>query len=162
MARSSKPIDVSTTHFSKEQIATRKEAEEKLKGSDNLIYKIPKNLSKEERIVYKFLITELQPSGILCNLDVNILEQTVIAIVKMEECKQFIDLHGIVIIKDSGDMVKNPACTAYKEYYAVFTKGLMELGLSPQSRARLAVINVNAKSDGDDELLKILKGDTNG
>lgn len=159
MAKASKPVELITKHLTKQEMEERKQAEEKLKGNDDLVYKIPKYLSSEEKKVYKFLVNELHASEILCNLDINIIEQTVSAIIKMKECKKFIDEHGIVIIKENGDMIKNPACTAYKDYNAIFNKGMQELGLSPSARSRLAQLNINAKQEAEDPLLKALNGD---
>lgn len=159
MARAAKPAELQTRHFTKEEIAERKEAEEKLKGNDNLVYKPPKHLEPEEKKLYKFLVKELEASGILCNLDINILEQTVDSIRRMRECRELITQYGILIIKENGELVKNPACTAYKDYNSIFNKCCMELGLSPSSRARLAQVNINAKQTDDDPLLQALRGD---
>lgn len=158
MAKASKPMEMLNSHLTKQEIEERKAAEEKLKGNDDLVYKVPRYLSKEEKKIYKFLVKELQASKILCNLDINILEQTVCAIVKMQECKKFIDEHGIVIIKENGEMVKNPACTAFKDYSAIFNKGMQELGLSPSARSRLAQLNINSQAEKSDPLLQILNG----
>lgn len=159
MARAPKPVDITNKHLTKQEIEERRQAEKKLKGNSNLVYKSPKKLSAPEKRFYRFFVDELQTSGILCNLDINILEQTCTAIVKMQECKDFINEHGIVIVKENGDMVKNPACNAYKDYNTIFNKGMQELGLSPSSRSKLAQMNVNAKQEADDPLLKILRGD---
>lgn len=156
MAKASKPVEMTSKHLTKEEIEERKEQEEKLKGNDDLVYKVPRHLSKVEKKIYKFLVSELKESKILCNLDIEILEQTVNAIAKMHECKSFIDEHGIVIAKENGDMVKNPACTAYKEYNAIFNKGMQELGLSPSARSRLAQLNINSRVKKEDPLLEIL------
>ena len=156
MAKASKPIEMLSSHLTKSEIQERKDAEEKLKGNDDLVYKVPRHLSKTEKKIYKFLVTELQASKILCNLDIEILEQTVNAIAKMQECKIFIDEHGIVITKENGDMVKSPALTAYKDYNAIFNKGMQELGLSPSARSRLAQLNINSQAEKEDPLLKIL------
>ena len=159
MARAPKPVELQTRHFTNAEIETRKAAEERLKGANNLIYKPPKHLSREEKKVYMFLVNELQASGILCNLDINILEQTVDSICRMKECNDLINQHGILIKRANGDLVKNPACTAYKDYNGIFNKCCMELGLSPSGRARLAQVNLNAKQDEEDPLLQALRGD---
>ncbi len=156
MAKASKPVEMTSKHLTKEEIEERKQQEDRLKGNDDLVYKVPRHLSKVEKKIYKFLVTELKESKILCNLDIEILEQTVNAIAKMHECKLFIDEHGIIITKENGDMVKNPACTAYKDYNAIFNKGMQELGLSPSARSRLAQLNINSQAQKEDPLLKIL------
>lgn len=159
MARASKPVDLQSAHLTKEQIRNRKEQEEKLKGNDDLVYKPPKNLSKEGKKLYKFIVTELQSSGILNNLDITMLETCVDAIIKMTECKELLDKYGLVTIKENGDLVRNPASVIYKDYNAIFNKCCMELGLSPSSRSKLANLNIQTQQNKEDPLLKILNGD---
>ncbi|MCT4543496.1 MAG: phage terminase small subunit P27 family [Vallitalea sp.] len=157
MAKASKPVEMTSKHLTKQEIAERKKEEEKLKGNDDKVYKPPSHLSKEEKKLYKFLVKELRESSILCNLDITILETTVDAIVNMQKCKQKINELGIVVKKGNGDIVKNPACTAYKDYNSIFNKCLQELGLSPSARARLSQLNVQTEKNKNDEILKIRK-----
>ncbi|WP_019850637.1 phage terminase small subunit P27 family [Desulfitobacterium sp. PCE1] len=159
MARAAKPIELQTKHLTKEEIAKRKDAEQKLKGDDALVYKPPKHLKPEEKKIYRFLVKELQASGILCNLDIMILEQTVDSVCRLKECKALIDQYGILLKKGNDEFAKNPACTAYKDYNSIFNKCCMELGLSPSARAKLAQVNINAKETEEDPLLKALRGD---
>jgi P27 family predicted phage terminase small subunit len=77
----------------------------------------------------------------------------------MKESKKLIDEKGIVIVKENGELVKNPAVQAYKDYNAIFNKCCMEIGLSPSARSRLAQLNINAKKESDDPLLKALRGE---
>lgn len=157
MAKASIPIGLQSKHLTKAEIEARKEAEEKLKGIDDQVYKPPKHLTKEEKKLYKELVNELKASGILCNLDINILEQTIDSILKMRQAKALINQHGILITNSKGDLVKNPACTAYKEYNAIYAKCCMELALSPSSRAKLALANIKEKQNEEDPLLKALR-----
>ena len=95
-----KPIELSTGHYTKEEIEQRKEAEEKLKGNSDLVYEIPKQLkAKKEKDMYLFLVGELKASNILNNLDINILIQTVNSIFQMEEANKKIKEFGQVIQK---------------------------------------------------------------
>lgn len=162
MAKASKPVALQSAHLTQEQIEKRKQAEERLKGNSNLVYTPPKQLSKEEKKIYKFIVKELESSNILNNLDITILETTVDAIYRMKECKDNIDKYGVVTFKEDGSMQRNPATIIYKDYNAIFNKCCMELGLSPSARAKLSVLNVNSKEEKEDELLKILGGDKNG
>ncbi|MED4354080.1 phage terminase small subunit P27 family [Schinkia azotoformans] len=158
VARASKPVDLQTAHLTKQEYTERKQAEEQLKGNDDLVYKPPSHLSKEEKKVYRFIVKELQSSGILNNLDITILETTVDAIVRMQECKKIIDEHGLVTVKDEGVIIRNPASIIYKDYNAIFNKCCMELGLSPSARSKLAVLNVKNDQDKKDPLLMVING----
>lgn len=159
MAKASKPVELLSKHLTKKEIDDRKQEENKLKGMDDLVYNPPSYLTDKEKELYSFLVEQLYESKVLCNLDIAMLETTVDSILKMKECKQIINSHGIVIVKDNGDLAKNPACTAYKDYNAIFNKCCMELGLSPSARSRLAQININAKQEKEDPLLKVLRSD---
>lgn len=158
MAKASKPVDLQTSHLTKEEYETRKEQEQKLKGNDSLVYKAPKNLSKDGKKLYKFIVGELKESGILNNLDITMLETCVDAILKMNECKELIDQYGLVTTKENGDLTRNPASVIYKDYNAIFNKCCMEIGLSPSARSKLASLNVQAQQQKEDPLLKILGG----
>ena len=93
-----KPIELSTGHYTKEEIEQRKEAEEKLKGNSDLVYEVPKQLKgKKEKDMYLFLVGELKASNILINLDINILIKTVNSIFQMEEANKKIKEFGQVI-----------------------------------------------------------------
>jgi P27 family predicted phage terminase small subunit len=162
MARASKPVDLQTAHLTKEEYNQRKQAEKKLKGNDDLVYKPPRHLSRDEKKLYKFLVQELQASGILNNLDITMLETTVNAIVRMQECKQLINEHGLVTFKEDGTLVRNPASVIYKDYNAIFNKCCMEIGLSPSARSKLAVLNVKNEQDKQDPLLQVLNGGSDG
>lgn len=162
MARASKPVDLQASHLTKEEYNQRKQAEQKLKGNDDLVYKPPKHLSKEGKKLYKFLVNELGASGILNNLDITILETTVESIIRMQECKEIIDTYGVVTTKEDGTLIRNPATIIYKDYNAVFNKCCMEIGLSPSARSKLAVLNVKNEQDKNDPLLEALSGDDSG
>ncbi|SMC19345.1 phage terminase, small subunit, putative, P27 family [Clostridium acidisoli DSM 12555] len=160
MAKSAKPLATNNTHFTKKEIEERKEQEEKLKGNDNLVYSLPAGLTtKKEKDLYNYLVTELKASGILNNLDVEILSQTVASIIHMREANKLIKQHGLVLYREDGSGQKNPAVQVYKDYQQIFYQCCMQLGLSPASRAKLSVINMNDKITKEDPLLKALKGD---
>ena len=153
-----KPIELSTGHYTKEEIEQRKEAEEKLKGNSDLVYEVPKQLkAKREKDMYLFLVGELKASNILNNLDINILIQTVNSIFQMEEANKKIKEFGQVIQKTDGSLQKNPAINIYKDYYSIFYQCCSQLGLSPMSRSKLATLSLAKTEEDNDELLNILK-----
>jgi len=159
MSKGSMPVDLVASHLTKEQIAERKQAEEKLKGDDSLVYTTPKELStKTEKELYQFLVNAMKASNILNNLDVQILVQTVDAIMNMREAKKAIRKYGQVTQKADGTLNKNPACTVYKEYSQIYYQCAMQLGLSPSSRSKLALDSTKEKEKSSDPLLQILKG----
>lgn len=153
-----KPIELSTGHYTKEEIEQRKEAEESLKGNHDLVYDVPKQLkAKKEKDMYLFLVGELKASNILNNLDINILIQTVNSILQMEEANKKIKEFGQLIQKNDGSLQKNPAINIYKDYYSIFYQCCSQLGLSPMSRSKLATLSLAKTEEDNDELLNILK-----
>lgn len=159
MARASLPVELQKAHLTKEEIQERKQQEEQLKGNDDLVYSLPKQLkSKKEKELYLFLVEELKASGILNNLDINILIQTVDSIVKMEEANKLMKKHGLVLYKEDGSGQKNPAVQVYKDYQTIFYQCCLQLGLSPSARAKLGNINLQNKQNNEDPLLKVLGG----
>ena len=153
----SKPIGLQSRHNTKEEIEKRKQAEDKIKGNDNLVYQVPKSITdKKQKELYLNLVEELRATGILNNLDIELLKQTVNAIVQMEGANKLIKKYGQVIQKADGSLQKNPSINVYKDFYGVYYQSCNQLGLSPVARAKIASANVSAKEDSEDTLLNIL------
>jgi P27 family predicted phage terminase small subunit len=163
MAKSAKLVAISNKHFTKKEIEERTREEEKLKGNDDIVYAPPKELKlKREKELYIFLVEELRASNILNNLDIQMLVQTVDSIMKMEDAKKLIKKYGLCIEKTDGSLQKNPAVNIYESYNKIFYQCCMQLGLSPSSRAKLSLINVNTEKGKEDPLLKVLKKNKSG
>ncbi len=146
--RRAKPVNIISKNLTNEEIRIRKENEEKLKGSDNKVYRPPKGMIDEEKKTYKFLVNELNSSKILSNLDITLLEQTVECIVKLHEIKKA--MSGLNIKSQRGYVAM------YKEYFNMYIKCSAELGLSPASRAKIANANITDGKKKSDPLLKVL------
>lgn len=148
MARPCKSIDATSKNWTKEEYANRKMAEERLKGNADKI-KPPSYLSKEAKKIFKYIVAELEATGILTNLDIYILTACSNAIARIQDAE--ILLNENILNKD--------ALKIKESYTKEFFRCCNELSLSPQSRAKLASINVQAEIDKEDQLLKILGGD---
>ena len=146
--RRAKPVNIISKNLTNAEKEQRKEAEEKLRGKDDIVYTPPKSMAKEEKETYTFLVNELNASKILSNLDITLLEQTVECIVKLKqiknEMKNYDVLHGRAFI------------AMYKEYFNMYLKCSAELGLSPASRAKIANANITDSKKKSDPLLKVL------
>lgn len=155
--RPNKPVALLSKNLTKEEREHRLDAEKKMKGNDDKVYKAPKGLPKEVAKIYKTLVNELKEAGILNNLDIELLTTTAYAIFRMKEARQKIDADGVVLevyrpITKDGEVVdkvlvstiKNPAVTVEKDYQAIFHTGCIQLGLSPSSRTKLSLINLEA------------------
>jgi len=150
MARPTKSVSTMSKNLTKEEIRVRKETEEKLRGeADNI--SPPRHLNARQKKIFNYVVQELEASKILGNLDVYILGQTAIAIDRLQEIEKMIN-KNIMLLSDSKLM------KAKSDYTREFFRCCNELSLSPQSRAKLGNINLQAKQNEEDPLLKVLAG----
>lgn len=161
MARPRKPASLKKGKSeSQAQLKERAEVEEQLMGAVDLVDTVPEYLDKLAQWYYKFLISELEISNILSNLDIPLLEQTSDCLSKMRQCDEILNRDGLIInIIDrygTNTIKEHPAVATKQKYLNQFRALSTQLGLSPSSRAQLAGMKVSEKETQDDELLKIL------
>jgi P27 family predicted phage terminase small subunit len=150
MARPSKSAKVASKNMTKNEKQIKTTTEELLKGgSDNI--KPSKHLTTDQKRVFEYIVSELELSGILGNLDVWLLETAAIAIDRMQEIE-------IMINNDIDNLINKSLMSAKDKYSKDFFRCCNELCLSPQSRAKLGNLNLKQQEDENDPLLKILKG----
>lgn len=163
MSRARKPASLKAGRSeSKEQLNARHEIEKQLLGSSDKVKIVPEHLDKLAKIYYKFLISELEISGILSNLDIPVLEQTANALSKMRECDEHLDSEGLVVESEDRyghkQLKENPYVKIKMSYMNQFRNLANQLGLSPASRASLAGKKVEEEEKKEDPLLNILNG----
>lgn len=146
-----KPVELMSKHLTKDEINKRREAENKLKGNNDLI-KPPSYLTSNQKRIFKFIVKELNSVDILNNLDVNLLELCAISIDRIRDIENRINKNPDLILNNKLITIKN-------KYTQEFFKCMQELGLSPSSRARLALLNIQKEDKETDPLLKILGDD---
>ena len=95
--RRPKPIDNTLGHRTKAEKEVRKEAEDKLKSSDNQINRTPTHLSAEAKKIYKWLVEQFKETGILCNLDKETISICADAIYRMRQAQAIIEEKGLII-----------------------------------------------------------------
>ncbi len=151
MARPCKAIETQSRHNTKEEIEARKNRESKLRGKADKI-KPPSYLNAKQKKFFKYIVSELKSAGILGNLDIFILSTASIAIDRLQEIE--------TMINEQTDFLFDKTLMASKDKY---TKDLFrccnELSLSPQSRAKLGNLNIQAQQEAEDPLIKALKSD---
>lgn len=152
MARPCKAAGVLTENSqTKAEIKGRIDNEEKLKGkSDKII--APEQLTKTQKIIFKFIVDELEESKLLGNLDLYILTNTSIAIDRILQLEYKININPSL-------MFRKEVISLKKAYSGDFFRGCNELSLSPQSRAKLANLNLQADKDKKNPLLAALEDD---
>ena len=93
----------------------------------------------------------MESSGILGNLDIYILTTASIAIDRLQEIE-------IMINEDITNAFSNNVIGAKKKYTDDLYRCCNELSLSPQARAKLGNINIEAQKQKSDPLLQVLAG----
>lgn len=150
MGRPAKSVKTQSRHNTKSEEKERLETEEKIRGKSDKL-KPPTYLSKSQKKIFKWIKSELEESEILSNLDIYILTQFSIAVDRLQSIE--------MKINDNFDLVFDKELMSSKDKY---TKDLYrccnELCLSPQARAKIGSLNLNAQRDKDDPLLNALKG----
>lgn len=139
--------------MTKEEINKRLEAEARLKGQADKLT-APSFLTLPQKQIFRYIVKNLESSGILGNLDIYVLAQTAITIDRIQECEKNINENGLFDWEGKA----NPAVKVKDSYMKEFFRMCNELSLSPQSRAKLANMNFKAEANDTDPLLTILGG----
>lgn len=150
MGRPAKSVKTQSRHNTKSEEKERLEIEEKIRGKSDKL-KPPKYLNEAQKKIFKWIKRELTESGILSNLDIYILTQFSIAIDRLQAIE--------MKINDNFELIFDKDLMSSKDKY---TKDLYrccnELCLSPQARAKIGSLNLNAQKAKNDPLLDALKG----
>lgn len=150
MARPTKAVAMLDRYGqTKRELAERKANEGILKGSSDKIMP-PSYLSKNQKSIFNYIVSELEASGILGNLDVYILTTCTIAIDRLEAIEKAIN-KDFSLLSDSKFMGSKDKYT--KDLYRCCN----ELSLSPQARAKIAN-NAMMNKDKGPSLKDILSG----
>lgn len=135
----------------KDETNERVEQEEKLKGNGKI--EAPDYLNKNQIKLFYFIVDNLEEAGLLGALDTFILTTCVIAIDRLQEVE--------TKINTKPSLMANKDIMKIKDTYTKdFLRCCNELSLSPQSRAKLANINMIAEQNKEDPLLQLLAGDS--
>ncbi len=151
IARAPKPIALQSSKMGKEEKERRQEAEDKLKGNDDKVYKPPLGMNPRVAKIYLAIVEELKHAKVLNNLDIDLISITADSIYRLGVARKNLDEHGEVIADFNGKLTKSPWVQITKDYQAIFHAGVRELGLSPSSRAKLAMYQVEANADMSEE-----------
>ncbi len=150
MARPSMSASVTSKHLTDEERQNKIETETKLKGNSDKI-KPPKHLSKEQKKIFKYIVNELIGADILGNLDVYVLSTCSICIDRLQEIEKLIN-------QDVKKLSDRKLMGSRKDYQSDLFRCMNELSMTPQSRAKLGNLNMAAKENSEDPLLKALAG----
>jgi P27 family predicted phage terminase small subunit len=164
MARARKPASLKAGKSeTKEQLAVRESIEQQLLGGTDKVAIVPEHLDELAKVYYEYLVSELEISGLLSNLDIPVLEQTADSLSKIRDCDEHLNEEGLVITRTDRygheNVIENPYIKIKMAYLNQFRSLANQLGLSPSSRAALAGKKIEEKEKEEDPLLQILKGE---
>ncbi|MCM1133569.1 MAG: P27 family phage terminase small subunit [Ruminococcus flavefaciens] len=149
MARPAVSAKVTAKHLTNDEKNTRIGTEEKLRGNTDELT-APPYLSGNQAEIFSYIVRNLENSGILGNLDVFVLTECCICIDRMQTIEKQIN--------ENPEKLADSRLIAVKDRYSRnFQRYCNELCLSPQSRAKIANINIQGKEENP--LLEILSDD---
>lgn len=144
----------------KEEVEKQRQAEDELKGSSEKVTDVPDYLSDLGKEYYKFIVNEMEVSGILSNLDIPIVVQMSETLAIIRTCDADIQEHSLFVEEPdrNGRIIrkKNPAVDVRDKSLNQFKQLATQLGMSPASRSSLASLNIEKKKEEEDPILKIL------
>lgn len=149
MARPAKNTSLISKNLTAEELDTRRKIEEQTKGNSDCIRPLS-YLTPAQKKIFKNIVKELENSNILGNLDVYILSQCAISIDRIQHIEKMLNKEPKLLLETS-------LMSSKDKYTRDFFRCCNELCLSPQSRAKLANMNVQAKEE--DPLKKALQSD---
>lgn len=135
MSRPAKSVNVISKNLTNEEKKVREESEKKLKGNNDKLKPL-RHLNKRQKQIFKFIIENLEESKILGNLDTFVLNQTAISIERLETLEKKAN-------EDPELLLTSSFKSARDMYSKDFFRCCNELCLSPQSRAKLSISNLN-------------------
>ena len=141
MARKAVQSKYSRKHLTNDEKAARAAAEELWRKGAIADYE-PGALTESGLAVFAALV-EAIPDGALAKIDGYTIEVAADAIDKMRECREAIDRDGILVKVVNGNGIavrkQNDMLLAYQKYSEIAKKYLVELGLTPQARSKIAI-----------------------
>jgi phage terminase small subunit len=134
----------------KEELRNRIETEDKIRGNSNKL-EPSSRLNANQKKIFKYIVSELEASKILGNLDTFFLEMGAIAIDRLQCIEREIN-------RDFSMIYSKELMSAKSKYSTDFLKFCQEACLSPQARAKMGILATHKQMEDSDPLLKVLKG----
>jgi len=148
MARPAKSVNAKSGVVTKEEVKIRQNAEKKLRGKSNSL-KPPTYLTTSQKKIFKYIVSNLEEAEILGNLDLYILSVSAVTIGNLIELDTAINNEKDAILKVKLMSIRD-------KYTKDFFRCCNELSLSPQSRAKLSLVDVKASKESRNPLLEAL------
>lgn len=138
----------------KAETSYRIEQEKALSGNADKLLP-PDWLSDNQRYIFTSITQGLKEAGILGELDIYLLTECAVAIDRLQTIEQELNAYPELLGTKEG----NALMKAKDSYTRDFFRCCNELSLSPQSRAKIANINLQKAQQQADPLLAVLAPD---
>lgn len=149
MPRPAKPIELQTCHNTKSDIQKRKSVQNVLKG-DNACIVPPYKLSDSQLNIFNKIRDVYDNVGLIGELDVYTLAECAVVIDRLQVLE--------MMINDNPDLLTDKDIMSIRKGYTQdYYRLCNELGLSPQSRAKLGSLSLQKDKQNNDKLLTLLK-----
>ena len=149
MSRPAKPIELQTCHNTKSDIQKRKSVQNVLKG-DNACIVPPYKLSDSQLNIFNKIRDVYDNVGLIGELDIYTLAECAVVIDRLQVLE--------MMINDNPDLLTDKDIMSIRKGYTQdYYRLCNELGLSPQSRAKLGSLSLQKDKQNNDKLLTLLK-----
>lgn len=149
MPRPAKPIELQTKHNTKSDIQKRKSIQNSLKGENACIVP-PYRLSDSQLNIFNKIRDVYDKVDLIGELDIYTLAECAVVIDRLQVLE--------MMINDNPDLLTDKdIMTIRKGYTQDYYRLCNELGLSPQSRAKLGSLSLQKDKQNKDKLLTLLK-----
>jgi P27 family predicted phage terminase small subunit len=119
-----------------------------------MIPKCPKHLDKEARQEWNRMVKELEPLGLLTNLDKAIFAVYCETFSTWAQASRKIQEMGMVRVTKNGFTEQNPYFPIANKAKEQMLKALIELGMTPSSRSRVKVSEPQQKKNKKERFFK--------
>lgn len=151
MARPAKAVNVQSKNLTNAEREAREYVENALKGKDGPLIP-PEYFTDDQKAIFRNIVDLLKDSGILGSLDIYILTTCAIAIDRLAYIEEAVNGNNALMCDSS-------LMTTKDKYTKDLYRCCNELCLSPQARAKIGSLAVQAAKQREDPLLKLLKDD---
>ena len=149
MSRPAKPIELQTCHNTKSDIQKRKSVQNVLKG-DNACIVPPYKLTDGQLNIFNKIRDVYAKVDLIGELDVYTLAECAVVIDRLQVLE--------MMINDNPDLLTDKDIRSIRKGYTQdYYRLCNELGLSPQSRAKLGSLSLQKDKQNNDKLLTLLK-----
>lgn len=131
MGRKAVPTAITSKHLTKAERESRSRKENRLRGEPNKL-RCPGDLTKEQKRYFNLFVKQLTPAEILSALDAELIRSAAICVDRVHSMNAEID-------RDSSLLKSAPYMSSLKFYTAELDRCLIELGMTPQARAKFAL-----------------------